>query len=284
MANLMIQGLNGLSFSMLLFLIAAGLSLIFGLMRVINLAHGSFYMLGAYVGMTVIHHTGEFWLGLCVVALLGLAAGAFLQRFFLYRYYKDPLAQVLLTFGFLFIVSDASLWIWGGLPRSIPKPAMLTASIELVDRVYPIYRLFLIAVGVVAAGLLWVVFERSKLGAIIRAGMDDEQMAGGIGINMPAVFTLVFALGGLLAASAGVFGGPIIGARRGVDFDVLLLAFAVVIIGGLGSLRGAFVGSLVVGFIDTFGKVWFPELAFVTIYVPLAVILAIRPSGLFGRA
>jgi branched-chain amino acid transport system permease protein len=278
-----VQSLNGISFGMLLFLLAAGLSLVFGLMRIVNLTHGSFYLLGAYIGFTLIERTGSFLVALVVAPLCIAVVGLLMHRFLLRRFQQVELAQVLLTFGLLFIFADMTLWKWGGYSQVLPKPAFLATSLTMGSIVFPAYRLFVIGTGVVIALLFWLVLERTKLGAMIRAGVDDEEMVRGLGINTPGLFTAVFALGAFLAALSGVIGGPFVGAYPGADFDVLLLALVVVIIGGLGSMRGAFVGSLVVGLIDTFGRALVPELAMFTIFAPMAIILALRPRGLFGR-
>jgi branched-chain amino acid transport system permease protein len=279
-----VQILNGISLGMLLFLLAAGLSLVFGLMRIVNLTHGSFYLLGAYVSFTVIGRTGSFLLALVVVPLGIAILGLIMHRFLLRRFQGAELSQVLLTFGVLFILADVSLWSWGGYSQVLPKPPLLAGSFTLGTIVYPLYRVFVILTGVIVALLFWLVLERTTLGSTVRAGVDDEEMVRGLGINTPKLFTVVFAFGAFLAALSGVIGGPLVGAYPGADFDVLLLALVVVIIGGLGSIGGAFVGSLIVGLIDTFGSVLVPELAMFTIFAPMAVILALRPRGLFGRA
>ena len=279
-----IQILNGVSFGMLLFLLAAGLSLIFGLMKVLNLAHGSYYLLGGYLGLTVLRFTDSFLLALLGAGLGITVLGILMERWFLRRIYGEPLRQALLTFGFLFIFADIALWIWGGNPQTLPKPGPFTGSIRMGAIVFPSYRLLVIAVGLVIGVGLWWLQEKTRLGAMLRAGVDDEEMAKGMGINVSLLFTVVFALGAFLAAVGGIMGGVFVGVYPGADFEVLLLAFVVVIIGGLGSLKGAFVGGLVVGLIDNFGKALVPEFALFTVFVPMAVILAIRPTGLFGRA
>ena len=277
-----VQTLNGLSYGMLLFLLASGLSLIYGLMKILNLAHGSYYLLGGYIGLTIMRATGSFTLAVLGGAVLVAILGAVMERFFLRRIQLQELPQTLLTFGFLFIFADLSMLIWGGNPETIPKPALFARSWHILGIVYPSYRLFIIAVGLLIAALLWLFQERTRLGAMLRAGVDDEEIARGLGINVSLLFTLVFALGAFLAALGGVMGGPILGVYPGADFEVLLLGFVVVIIGGLGSLKGALAGSIAVGLLDNFGKVLFPELALFTIFVPMAVILAVRPTGLFG--
>jgi branched-chain amino acid transport system permease protein len=278
-----VQSVNGISLGMLLFLLAAGLSLVFGLMRIVNLTHGSFYLLGAYSGFTVIGRTGNFLLALVVVPLGVAGLGLLMHRFLLRRFQGAELSQVLLTFGALFIFADVSLWSWGGYSQVLAKPEFLAGSFTIGTIVYPAYRLFVIVTGVAVALLFWFVLERTTLGNMVRAGVDDEEMVRGLGINTPRLFTAVFALGAFLAALSGIIGGPLVGAYPGADFDVLLLALVVVIIGGLGSIGGAFVGSLVVGLIDTFGRALVPELAMFTIFAPMAIILALRPRGLFGR-
>ena len=279
-----IQTLNGISFGMLLFLLAAGLSLIFGLMKVLNLAHGSFYLLGGYVGLTILRYSDHFLIALLGAVIVVTLLGILKERYILRRIYGETLRQALLTFGALFMIADISLWIWGGNPQTLPKPDAFTASIRMGGIVFPSYRLLVIAVGILMGLGLWWLQEKTRLGAMLRAGVDDEEMAKGMGVNVSFLFTLVFALGALLAAVGGIMGGVFVGVYPGADFEVLLLAFVVVIIGGLGSLKGAFVGGLVVGLIDNFGKALVPEFALFTVFVPMAIILAIRPTGLFGRA
>ncbi len=280
----LIQIFNGVSFGMLLFLLSAGLSLIFGLMRIVNLAHGSFYLLGTYSAITLANFTGSFWLALAIAPILVAGFSVALHWLLLDRVADNELGQVLMTFGFLLVISDVSLWIWGGAPLTLDKPQAFEGSLVVAGATFPVYRLAIIVAGCMAALGLWVLIERTRIGAIIRAGVDDPEMVQGIGINLPLMMTLVFALGALLAGVAGVLAGPILGAYPGADFAVLMLAFAVIVIGGLGSLKGAFVGSLFVGLVDNFGKAMLPELAMFTIFVPMAVVLALRPNGIFGRA
>jgi branched-chain amino acid transport system permease protein len=278
-----VQTLNGISFGMLLFLLAAGLSLIFGLMKILNLTHGSFYLLGGYVGLAVIHSTGSFVLAALAASLAIAVIGVLMERFFLRRFHLQELPQALLTFGFLFIFTDLATVIWGSNPETIPKPEMFAGSVQIGPSFYPSYRLFIIGFGFVVAALLWWLQECTRIGAMVRASVDDEETARALGTNVSLLFSLMFGLGAFLAALGGVMGGPIIGVYPGADFQVLLLAFVVVIIGGLGSLKGALIGGLIVGLLDNFGKVFFPELALFTIFAPMALILALRPTGLFGR-
>jgi branched-chain amino acid transport system permease protein len=209
--------------------------------------------------------------------------GVIVQRLFLARLYKQEMPQALLTLGLLFIIADFAFFTWGGDPLLVPEPRLLQGGVRFFGVVYPLYRLFLIGWGLATALFLWAFLERTKIGAIVRAGMDDEEMVRGLGINMPLVFTAIFALGAALAALGGVLGGPLLGMFPGADFEVALLAFVVVTVGGLGSIRGAFLGSLLVGLVDNFGNVWFPQLSLFTIFVPMVIVLALRPTGLMGR-
>jgi branched-chain amino acid transport system permease protein len=277
-----IQILNGISLGMLLFLLAAGLSLIYGLMRILNLAHGSYYLLGTYVALSVVRATDSLLLAGVVAAAVVALLGIVMERLFLRRVPREELPQALLTFGWLLIVADVSLWIWGGTPETLPRPEALSQSLRIGPMVFPSYRLFVIAIGAVIGVALWLLQEKTKLGAMIRAAIDDAEIARATGINVSLLSTAVFALGAALAAAGGVIAGPLLGVYPGADFEILLLAFVVVIVGGLGSLKGAFFGALLVGLLDNFGKALFPELALFTIFAPMAFILAVRPTGLFG--
>lgn len=278
------QTLNGLTLAAVLFLLASGLSLIYGLMGVLNLAHGSFYLVGAFTGLAIMNRTGNFLVGAVLAVVAVAAMGAVVQLFLISRVQDNPSAQVLLTFGLVLIAADIALWIGRGRIRVLPKPSAFDGAVDLGVASYPKYRLLVIGVGVVIAFGSWLLQDHTKLGAILRAAVDDQEMASGIGTNVPRLFTMVFALGAGLGALAGVMAGPFFGVFQGVDLEVLILAFVVVIVGGTGSLTGAIVGSLAIGMADTFGKVWFPELANVTVFLPMAVILVLRPAGLFGRA
>jgi len=206
-----------------------------------------------------------------------------MQSLFLRRFLTKELQQVLLTFGFVLIIADLCLWIWGGAPLALPKPSTFKGSIWIGNVVFPSYRLFVILIGLIIGVGLWIFQEKTKFGAIVRAGVDDEEMLRGSGINIQVVFTGVFGLGALLAGLGGIIGGPFVGVFPGVDLWILLLALVIVIIGGIGSLKGAFIGSLFVGLIDNFGKALFPEISLFTIFAPMAIILAIKPSGIFGK-
>jgi branched-chain amino acid transport system permease protein len=278
-----IQVFNGISYGALLFLLASGLSLIFGVMRIVNLAHGSYFLLGGYVALTVIWTTGSWLLALPISALAVAILGFVMERLFLRQLGGDPLRQVLLTVGFALLFQQAALDIWGGDSMDITAPAALDWSLQVGKLFLPVYRLFMIVVAGAVGLALWVVIERTRMGAKVRATVDDAEMARGVGIDTARVSMSIFALGAFLAALGGVIGGAFIGVYPGLDFEILPLSFAVVIIGGLGSLRGAVVGSLIVGLMDNFGKALFPEMAYFTLYAPMAMILAVRPTGLFGR-
>ena len=278
------QTFNGVSYGALLFLLASGLSLIFGVMRVVNLAHGSYFMLGGYVGLSVVWRTGSYVLALAAGALVLAVVGMAMERLFLRRLPGQTLGQVLMTIGFALIFQDLALLIWGGDPYAIRPPSMLAGVLTAGPGRFPIYRIFIIVVAVVIGAALWLALDRTRVGAMIRAAVDDPEMAQGIGIRVPRISLGVFGLGAALAAFGGVVGAGFLGVYPGLDFEILPYAFVVVIVGGLGSLPGAMVGSLLVGLLDNFGKALFPELAYFTLFAPMALILALRPTGLFGRA
>ena len=278
------QTFNGLSYGALLFLLASGLSLIFGVMRVVNLAHGSYFMLGGYVGLSVIWRTGSYVLALVAGALALAVVGIAMERVFLRRLAGQTLGQVLMTIGFAMIFQDLALLIWGGDPYSIRPPSLLAGVVTAGPGRFPIYRIFIIVIAVAVGAALWLLLDRTRIGAMIRAAVDDPEMAQGVGIRVPRVSLGVFALGAALAAFGGVVGAGFLGVYPGLDFEILPYAFVVVIVGGLGSLPGAMVGSLLVGLLDNFGKALFPELSYFTLFAPMALILALKPTGLFGRA
>ena len=278
------QSFNGISYGALLFLLASGLSLIFGVMRIVNMTHGSYFMLGGYVGLTVALRTRSFVLALLAGTVAIALVGMGMERLFLRRLRGQELGQVLMTIGFALIFQDLALLIWGGDPYNLPVPAALTGALHVGANVFPIYRIFIVAVAVVVGIGLWLLLDRTRAGAMIRAAVDDAEMAQGVGINVPRASLAVFGLGAALAALGGVIGAGFLGVYPGADFEVLPYAFVVVIVGGLGSLPGAMAGSLLVGLLDNFGKALFPELSYFTLFAPMALILAIRPTGLFGRA
>lgn len=284
MENFIIQFLNGFVSSMLLFIMAAGLSLIFGQMNVINLSHGAFYLLGGYIGLSAVRQLGNFWLALIIAPLVVGLIGLVIERFLLRRMYGGHrhLEQVLLTFGLALVASDLIQWNWGAYVESVPPPDLLAGRIPFFGIEFPIYRLSLIVFGLLLALLLWLFLDRTRIGAIVRAGVSDAQLVSGLGINIQAVFAGVFAAGTALAGLAGVIGAPVRTLYPGLDFEILILTVVVVVVGGLGTLKGAFWGALLIGMVDTFGKAWLPEFSLFLIFAVMALVLLIRPSGLFG--
>ncbi len=277
------QLVNALAFGMLLFIMSAGLSLIFGLMNVVNIAHGSFFMIGAFAGFSILQWTGNFWIALASAWVPAVAAGVLMERLFIRPLYsRGHLDQVLLTFGFTFVFGDIVRWLWGAEIRNVSVPGGFEGMFEIAGTVVSKYRLFIIAFGGVVALALWWFLERSRVGAMVRAGVDDPFTASGIGINVPLLFSCIFALGAGLAAVGGVVASPVLGVYLGLDIEILIPAFIVVVVGGMGSLRGALVASLFVGIVDTFGKAYFPDYSLFLVYLLMVVVLLTRPQGLFG--
>jgi branched-chain amino acid transport system permease protein len=278
---------NSITFGGLLFLLSAGFSLIFGLMRIPNLTHGSLFMLGAYFGATFIigfmNVQLNFWLAALLATLAVAFLGALTERFLLRRLPGDQMAQVLVTLGLSFMAADFCLMVWGGDPLNVETPPLLAGFTRAGVAVFPNYRLGIIGIAVLFALGLWLLMERTRLGAMIRAGVDDPDMARVVGIRVSQLFTIVFALGAGLAGFAGIIGGPILSVYPGLDQDMLPLALVVVILGGTGSLLGSFVGSIIIGFIYNFGQALLPELAYFVLFLPMLLVLIFRPQGLFGR-
>lgn len=280
MTQLLSQTLNGLALGMVLFLVAGGLTIIFGLLRVINLAHGSFYLVGAYVGLTVQRSFGNYLVAL-LVAPLAVAALAFVVDLVLRRgLYGQPVNQVLATLGVAFIVGDLILWGYGGDPQTIGGPAFLSGAVELGPVFYPKYRLAIIVFGLVFATVLGTIWKRTRVGALLRAGVDDAPMLESLGVPVSRVFTSTFVVGSMIAAAAGVLGGPLLGAYIGLDFDVLLWSVVIVVVGGLGSPLGAFLGAIAIGLVDSYSKAYMPHLSYFAVFGPVVLILAFRPTGL----
>ncbi|MGI5920720.1 MAG: branched-chain amino acid ABC transporter permease [Syntrophomonadaceae bacterium] len=282
-SQLTIQFLNGLSYGLLLFLLAAGLSLIFGLMGTINMAHGSFFMLGAYLGYAITTATGDFLLAVIGASAAMAMVGVLLERCFFRKLYKMELNQVLLSFGFTYIFMDIARGLWGGTPRSLATPGLLEGSVVILGGAFPLYRLALVVIGLGVALLLWLFLERTRTGIVIRAGVDDKQMVEALGTNIRSYFTAIFALGAFLAAFGGVIGAPIIGVYPGLDFEILVLALVIVVVGGLGTLKGAFWGSILIGLTESFAKIIFPDYSIMTIYITMIIVLLFKPAGLFGK-
>lgn len=278
------QTLNGLTYAGLLFLLGSGFTLIFGLMRIVNLAHGGTYLVGGYVGFSTIALTHQFLLGLLAGALAMAAFGLLLERGLLGRLRGQPMAELLLTMGVAFVLGDTALAIWGGDPLAIRMPGALDRSSQVGPLTYPNSRLVILAIAAVIAVALYLLLARTRIGAMIRAGVDDREMVAALGVDIGRVFTGVFILGAFLAGLAGVLGGSLLTLAPGGDSEILTFALVVVIIGGLGRLEGAIVGSLVVGLLDTYGKAYFPDLAYFSLFAPMVLILLWRPQGLFGRS
>lgn len=294
------QVLNGLQLGVMLFLMSAGLTLVFGIMQVINLAHGSFYMIGAYVAATVTATTGSFLLGLGTALPAAALGGMVVEVAVLRRLYgRDHLDQVLATFGLIFFCNELTRIIWGRQPLFMDVPSWLSGAVELLPGIhYPVYRLAIIAVGLAVALFLYLLFSRTRLGMQIRAGATNREMVAALGVNIRLLYTLVFGLGTLLAALAGVMAGPILAVEAGMGESILILTFVVIVIGGIGSVRGAFAGALLVGLVDTLGRAFLPgllqlvfastsaqalgaSLASMSVYIFMAAFLVFKPAGLF---
>ena len=275
--------LNGISYASILFLIASGLSLVFGVMGILNLAHGALYMAGAFIGLTAAGYWENFLMGV-VVAVISLGViGLVLDRLFLSRLYKQFNEQALLTLGLVYICANVVMWIWGPWSRIGKSPAILTDSVTIGDFNFSVYRFAIIAIGLVIFGGLWWLQDKTKIGARIRAGMDNKEMTTGLGVNYGMISTAIFILGAIMGGLAGFLGAPIIGAFPEMSMDILLLAMIVSVVGGLGSIQGALLGSLIIGIIDTFGKAYFPDFATFTVYFIFIIMLLAKPTGLIGR-
>jgi branched-chain amino acid transport system permease protein len=279
----LVLAVNSVTLGGLLFLLSAGFSLIFGLMRIPNLTHGSFFMLGGYFAASLIEWGLGFWPAAMVSGLLVAALGGIVERLILRRLAGAELAQVLVTLGLSFMIADVCLKVWTGDPVRIGTPPGLQGVTAVGGFAFPTYRLAISLVAVAFAVALWLLMDRTRLGAMIRAGVDDPDMARVAGIRVSRLFTIVFCLGAWLAGFAGVIGGPILSVYPGLDQEMLPLALVVVILGGSGSLLGSLVGSFVVGFLYNFGQAMFPELAYVVLFLPMLIVLVVRPQGLFGR-
>ena len=281
----LIQLVNAIQYGLLLFLLASGLTLIFGIMGVINLAHGSFYMIGAYLAYGLAELTGNFWLAIPLGLAIALALGVVLEATLFRRLYKrDHLYQVLLTFGLILIFEELRSILFGDDVHGVAVPALLDYSLRLTDTLsYPVYRLFITLVGLLLAAAMVLIIHKTRLGMMIRAGSSNREMAASLGVNIRLLFALVFAFGTALAAFAGMIAAPISSVFPGMGNQILILCFVVVVIGGIGSINGAMIASLAIGFADTFGKVIAPEYSAIAVYLLMAVILLWRPQGLANK-
>jgi branched-chain amino acid transport system permease protein len=275
--------LNGIAFGSILFILASGFSLALGVIRIVNIAHGAFYMLSVYIALTVGQIVGNFAVAAVASALAIMLLAAFLQRVVLRRFGGESLPQVLSTYGMTLVIVEVSRQIWGGYPQTLPTPRLLSGAVTIGSVIIPRYRVFLVFAAIAIFVGLWLVIERTRLGSLVRAAVDDEEMARSIGINIEWLYVLLFGIAGGLAGLAGALGGPVLGTYQGVEFEVLTLTLVVVVLGGMGSLPGAFLASMFVGIIDSVGKVRFPALSYFVLFVPMILILAIRPTGLLGR-
>jgi len=283
--SFLIQLLNSVQYGLLLFLVASGLTLIFGIMGIINLAHGSFYMIGAYMAFSLASLTGSLFVAIVLGTVLSVVLGVVLEwALFSHLYKRDHLQQVLLAYGLILVFEELRSIIVGDDVHGVNVPDILNWSLPLTDTLsYPVYRLFMSAVCVLLAGLLYFLIRRTRLGMMIRAGASNREMVQSLGLNINLIYRLVFALGVALAAFAGMIAAPVSSVYPGMGTQVLIICFVVVVVGGIGSIWGALVAALLIGLADTFGKVLIPEAAGVTVYVLMAVILLWRPEGLFRR-
>jgi branched-chain amino acid transport system permease protein len=279
-----VQGMHGLVYGMLIFLVASGLTLVLGMAGVLNIAHAALYMLGAYFGYSFTIYLGSFWLSLILSPIVVALVAVLIERFLLRKTYaKGHVPQILLTFGLLYMISEIVRMVWGTSPLRLLEPPLLRGDIPFLGRTYPIYRLFIIGFSVVILlGMLYFLM-RTRIGIVIRAAVHDADMVGALGINVPVYLFGVYAAGAVLAAVAGVIAAPFLTIFSGMGDQILLDCFVVIIVGGFGSLLGAFVASLMVGQLQSFGVLWIPQLALVFEFLLMAVVLAIRPTGLFGE-
>jgi branched-chain amino acid transport system permease protein len=285
LANFLIQLLNSVQYGLLLFMLAAGLTLIFGIMGVVNLAHGSFYMLGAYLAWSVSSMTGSFTLAIIGGAALSVVFGLLLERLLFRHFYdRDHLSQVLLTFGLIYIFEEVRSILWGDDVHGVKIPDILSASVPLTDNLsYPVYRLFMSGVCIALATGLYLLISKTRLGMKIRAGAFNRDMAEALGVNIKLIHAVVFAMGVALATVAGMIASPVSSVYPNMGSQVLIISFVVVVIGGIGSVRGALIAALLVGLVDTFGKVLLPQVAGMLIYMLMAAVLLWKPEGLFRQ-
>ena len=284
MSEVSVFFLHGLAYAGLLFLVSAGLTLVFGMMNVLNFAHAAMYMLGAYFSFTLLHVTGEFWLCLIVCPLLLFIIGALVERFLLRRaHVYGHLHELLLTFGLAYIITEFVKLIWGNFPLAVNIGGFLGTTVQLFGIIYPVYRIFIFVCAILVGTVMALVLFRTRLGIILRAAVNDSKMVNALGFNVPLVFTGVFAFGAALSGLAGVIAGPLLTTYPGMAHEILIDAFVVIVVGGFGSLGGAVVASLLIGELQSFGVLLFPKLSLALVYMLMAAVLIIKPSGLFGE-
>ena len=284
LTSAVLQAINGISLAALLFLLASGFTLSFGLMRVVNMAHGAYYLVGGYIGLTLAEKTGSFALALAGGGAAVVVLGFLVDRFLMRRTGENHLAQVLLTVGIAFVLGDMALWIWGGDNLMVPAPQYLKGAVVLPGELYyPKYRFVLIFLGLLVGLGLWLLYKKTQIGAVVRAGVDDREQVNATGINVDRLFALVSALASFLAGMAGVAGGAFLTLYPGAEWEILVYALVVVIVGGLGSLEGAMIGALIVGLLDAYGRWLLPEFSYFVLFGPIALLMLFRPRGLFGK-
>jgi branched-chain amino acid transport system permease protein len=284
LTSAVLQAINGISLAALLFLLASGFTLSFGLMRVVNMAHGAYYLVGGYIGLTLAEKTGSFALALAGGGAAVVVLGFLVDRFLMRRTGENHLAQVLLTVGIAFVLGDLALWIWGGDNLMVPAPQYLKGAVVLPGELYyPKYRFVLIFLGLLVGVGLWLLYKKTQIGAVVRAGVDDREQVNATGINVDRLFALVSALASFLAGMAGVAGGAFLTLYPGAEWEILVYALVVVIVGGLGSLEGAMIGALIVGLLDAYGRWLLPEFSYFVLFGPIALLMLFRPRGLFGE-
>jgi branched-chain amino acid transport system permease protein len=276
--------LHGLAYAGLLFLVSAGLTLVFGMMNVLNFAHAAMYMLGAYLSYTILQATDHFWLSLMVCPVLLFAVGALIERFLLRRVHVyGHLHELLLTFGLAYIITEVVKWVWGNFPLAVNIGGFLGDTVEIIGITYPVYRIFIFVCAVFVGTMMALILYKTRLGIILRAAVNDSEMVNALGFNVPLVFMGVFAFGAALSGFAGVIAGPLLSTYPGMAHEILIDAFVVIVVGGFGSLGGAVIASLIIGELQSFGVLLFPKLSVALVYLLMAVVLIVKPSGLFGE-
>ena len=284
MSEVVVFFLHGLAYAGLLFLVSSGLTLVFGMMNVLNFAHASFYMLGAYLAFSIMKYSGSFWLALVLSPLVILAIGALVEKFLLRRVHESGhVHELLLTFGLAYVIQEAVKFIWGTEPQAMTVSGFLASTVTLMGTTYPVYRLVIFCLALVVGILMALVLYKTRIGIIVRAAVDDSDMVGALGINVPFYFMGVFAVGAALSAFAGVVAGPLLSVFPGMAEAILIDAFVVIVVGGMGSLAGAVLASLIIGELQSFGVLWFPDFSLVLIYLLMALVLVLKPDGLLGE-
>jgi branched-chain amino acid transport system permease protein len=284
MSETLVFFLHGLAYAGLLFLVSSGLTLVFGMMNVLNFAHAAFYMLGAYVAFSVMQHSGSFWPAIVVSPMILFTLGVFVEKFLLRRVHaRGHVYELLLTFGLAYVIQESVKFLWGTAPQAMTVNGFLADTITLFGATYPIYRLFIFGVSVAVGSLMALVLYKTRIGIIVRAAVDDSEMVEALGINVPFLFMAVYATGAALSAFAGVIAGPLLSVFPGMAESILIDAFVVVVVGGMGSLGGAVLASFLIGELQSFGVLWFPKFSMVLIYLMMALVLILKPEGLFGE-